>query len=68
MCNLIGLTRPRALPTFSGMAKRKKKPAETAEDKLFERGSPKSRELLKESKKLKREQQRKEWWKEHGDK
>jgi hypothetical protein len=44
------------------MAKRKHKPAQDAEDQLFERGSPKSRELLAQSKKLKRAAARKAWW------
>jgi hypothetical protein len=48
--------------------KRKKKSADTAEDALFERGSPKSRELLAESKRLKRAAARKAWWDENGDK
>lgn len=45
------------------MAKDKRKlPATEAEDELFKRGSPKSRELLKHGRDMKREADRKAFW------
>jgi len=46
----------------------KTNPAHEAEDKLFKRSSKKSRELLKKSRELKRDEARKTWWKEHNSK
>lgn len=54
-----------SLPTFSCMAK-KPNPNREAEDKLFKSSTPKARALLKESRKLQRDQQRREWYSQRG--
>jgi len=48
---------------FSTMPKDKRKsPATNAEDELFKRGSDKSRELLKEGRRMKRDKDRADYW------
>jgi len=41
---------------------KRKSPATNAEDELFKRGSDKSRELLKEGRRMKRDKDRADYW------
>jgi hypothetical protein len=46
---------------------KKKNPAHEAEDKLFANARPETKALMKEHRKLKRAQQRAQYWKERGE-